>query len=339
MTLQYRLFGGSLGLFVSCADTVSCGSYKPVFFTSAQYERFRYFLKMPNATTPPRRFPVAGRFIGASSDLTEWHNGCRALRQTGFNVLHLPATRALGEMLDDWGDTRFMNGVYSPPGGSFGVGKTNADIYNGIDGWAAAMSQSYASADFNVSSMTVLALADEPGFYLPSTIHNGWVPRVQTDFQTYLKARGLTPQLLGASDWAGVTPLGRGSAKSLGQKRQFYHTSRFLSWYSARFFALATAAVERHFPGTTTFVNWNAFQGRFYTPGGIDNNPDKGSPDAASCATDWFEHARLRGSSLVWAADWFSDSDARQWTYYAGRLRGAATRTKNAEFGGYIIAR
>ena len=77
-----------------------------------------------------------------------------------------------------------------------------------------------------------------------------------------------------------------------------------------------------------------------FTPGGLDNNYEKNSPDAASCSHDWFEFARLRGTSLVWTSDWFADSRVRQWSYLAARLRSAATLAGNGvEFGGYIIGR
>lgn len=112
VSFDFRLFSGSLGLVVTCADAVSCGSYSPVFFSAAQYEGYRYFAKMPNATTPPRKFPVVGRFIGYTGDLNEWEAGSLALKNTGYNVLHLPAERALGEMTKGWGMQRFMHAVY-----------------------------------------------------------------------------------------------------------------------------------------------------------------------------------------------------------------------------------
>ena len=88
------------------------------------------------------------------------------------------------------------------------------------------------------------------------------------------------------------------------------------------------------------YIHRNNFQGRLYTPGGIDNNYNKGSPDAASCSHDWFEYARLRGTSLVWTSDWFADTRARQWSYLAARLRSAATLAGDGvDFGGYIIGR
>ena len=248
--------------------------------------------------------------------------------------------------------------ICSPPGGAFGqcpadntVEECRAYQYWGINGWAAGRATNFASGGYDVTGLRGFALADEPGFYHPDALIDTGLPTskwnnlTRYEFEQYLRNQSLTPAMLHATTWADVTPVGRGvltwANVTLGLRRRFYHTVRFLSQYSAKFFALATAAMERHFGEfVTTFANWNNFQGRLYTPGGLDNNPNKGSPDSASCSHDWFEYARLKGTSLVWTSDWFSDAKARQWSYLAARLRSAATLADNGvEFGGYIIGR
>ena len=105
----------------------------------------------------------------------------------------------------------------------------------------------------------------QPGFYQPAAFTSRWGERQQVDFLEYLQNvslpqfEPLTPALLGAASWANVTPVGRSAASvSLPLKRRFYHTSRFLSAYSAKFLAMATEAMERNFgPETTTFSNWS----------------------------------------------------------------------------------
>jgi hypothetical protein len=297
ITLHSDLIGGTFGLFVSCADTVSCGAFAPVYFTYAQYEKFRYFDRMPTAKTPPIKFPLIGRFIGGSGGLDEWRGGVAALRRTGYTIIHLPATNGLGALPREFGDERFGDGVcvkhrmnsccqlthtldspthtrpmiyaacrYSPPGGAFAQGPSWYGIWWALENWAQTKATNYAAAGFNVSGLRGFALADEPGFYQPAAFTSSWGERQQADFVDYLKHNvslpqfePLTPALLGAASWTNVTPVGRSAASiSLPLKRRFYHTSRFLAAYSAKFFAMATEAMERAFgPETTTFSNWS----------------------------------------------------------------------------------
>ena len=140
-------------------------------------------------------------------------------------------------------------------------------------------------------------------------------------FRQYLEAQHLTPGDLGASDWTAVRPLGRSRAKDLALKRLFYWTQRFFSYDSARYFASCTAALEQAAtPAMHVITNWNFFSGRSYVPGAVANNKDKQSPDAAMGGHDWLEFGRLGGSSMLWTEDWFADSQAYQWSFYAAKL-------------------
>jgi hypothetical protein len=114
---------------------------------------------------------------------------------------------------------------------------------------------------------------------------------------------------------------------------------RFFAHDSARHFAVCTRAVESEFyPGLPIFTNWNFFSGRLYVPGPVANNADKQSADAAMGGHDWLEFGRLRGGTMLWTEDWFPDSKAYQWSFYAAKLRSAANKG-GVEFGGYVIPR
>ena len=75
VTLHARLFGNSMGIFVTEIGHPD----GPVFWTVRQYNAWKYFRLMPNATSPPRRLPVVTRFIGASDDADEWREGIGAV--------------------------------------------------------------------------------------------------------------------------------------------------------------------------------------------------------------------------------------------------------------------
>ena len=110
-------------------------------------------------------------------------------------------------------------------------------------------------------------------------------------------------------------------------------------WDSARHFANSTKALEKAFyPGLPVFANWNNFAGRLYVPGPVANNHDKHDPDAGMGTHDWFEYAKLHGTTLLWTEDWFSDAEAYQWSIYCTKLRSAAER-RRLDFGGYVVPR
>ncbi|HUT34456.1 MAG TPA: beta-galactosidase trimerization domain-containing protein [Planctomycetota bacterium] len=126
---------------------------------------------------------------------------------------------------------------------------------------------------------------------------------------------------------------------TLANRRLFYWTMRFYAWDSARHFAVSTRALEKAFwPGMPILTNWNFFSGRFCVPGPVANNADKQSPDAAMGGHDWLEFGRLRGGTMLWTEDWFSDAMAPQWSFYCAKLRCAAEKGGVA-FGGYVIPR
>eukprot|EP01047_Picozoa_sp_COSAG01_P034488 COSAG01_NODE_2593_length_7405_cov_4.302217_9_plen_107_part_00 len=81
----------------------------------------------------------------------------------------------------------------------------------------------------------------------------------------YLKAKGLTPADLGASEWGSVEPYRAHpdglKPLPLTERRRFYWSIRFIHWDSCRYMAEWTAALQRGAkdPNFQTFVNWNNF--------------------------------------------------------------------------------
>ncbi len=286
----------------------------------------------------PKQFPIIDRFIGGDQDRRTWQDGLRYLSRAGFSVLMVPPHPTIREMLNDLGMRRTSWAVYNPPGYAFAFDpKVTPEA---IDRWAGQQAEAYTKAGFRKEDMALFVMSDEPGWYYPAMFrivreH----PENRKRFHQYLKDQGLTPEMLGAQSWEEVLPVGRSQAKDLPKKRLFYWTMRFYSWESARHFAECTRALERAFyPDLPVVTNWNFFSGRFYVPGPVANNADKDSPDAAMGGHDWFEFARLRGGTMLWTEDWFSDRQAYQWSFYAAKLRSAA-RLGNVRFGGYVIPR
>lgn len=144
---------------------------------------------------------------------------------------------------------------------------------------------------------------------------------------------------VGHETWGSVHPAGRHEAVNLPSKRLFYWTMRFFSWDSARHFANSTRAMEFAFyPKMPIFTNWNFFAGRSYVPGPVANNSERKNPDAAMGGHDWLEFGRMRGGTMMWTEDWFSDHQAYQWSFYCSKLRTAAEKG-DVVFGGYVIPR
>eukprot|EP01079_Euglenida_sp_SAG-EU17-18_P003689 gene3689-685_t len=270
-----------------------------------------------------------------------------------FTGVHLPPEAPLGAALAapkpaPAGLKPFWSGgVYSPPGGAFdfNCGNTSADVAYKLDAWANSTVGAYAAAGFDPAQGAAFAMADEPGWYLPAAL-GGWPGRTLSAFSEYLQAQGLTPQDVGAPSWQAALPAGRSAAATLPLRRRYYWTLRFLSVYSSQHFAACTAALERHMhPGVLVFANWNNFHGRMWVPGPLGNNRDKASLDAGYGGHDWFDFGRARhasgGTTCLWTEDWFRDGSAAQWSYYAARLRGAASLAPDGgvDFGGYLVGR
>ena len=334
--LRWELFGGSAG-FLLWRDEAK----KPQAATMSDYNQ-RYWKVLATVQVPeaqrPKHFPIVERFIGGDDDRLAWQQGIEQLARGGFSVIMLPPSKPIRELLLKAGLRRTAWAVYNPPGYAFDYDPKVTPA--AIQEWADKEAKAYLDAGYAREDMAIFAMSDEPGWYYPSMlkalIEN---PAALGRFRDYLKAQGLRPRDVGAKAWDDVLPLGRSQAKELPARKLFYWTMRFFAWDSARHFAVSTRALENAFyPGMPIITNWNFFSGRFYVPGPVANNADKGSTDAAMGGHDWFEFGRLRGGTMLWTEDWFPDAMAPQWSFYCAKLRCAAEKG-GVTFGAYAIPR
>jgi hypothetical protein len=329
-----RLFGSRLSLLVHPDGS---GGYAVA--TSAQYNQ-RYWQALGEKQEVPRlsRLLVVDRYIGGDDDDQAWEEGIGWLAQVGCSAIMVPPSAPIREILQRQGVRRTAWAVYSPPGYAFAFDPKVTPA--SIEQWANDLAASYRKAGFAPEEMALFAMSDEPGWYYPRMFQVvREQPAALERFRQYLREQGLQPQDLGAKTWDEVFPLGRSGARDLPARRLHYWTVRFYAWASARHFSDCVRALEKAFyPGLPVFTNWNFFAGRFYVPGPVANNADKQHPDAAMGGQDWFEFARLRGGTILWTEDWFSDAQAYQWSFYCAKLSSAARRS-GLEFGGYVIPR
>ena len=334
--LAGELFGPNLGILV-WKDEKS----EPRAETMAAYNR-RYWKHLESVKIPPekrpRKFPVVDRFIGGDDDRIAWEEGIAQLEKAGFSSIMLPPSAKIRELLLQTGQKRTSWAVYSPPGYAFDFAPgTGGDA---LRDWAGKQAKPYRDAGYSPDDMAIFALSDEPGWYYPQAFTQlSSSPAAMERFRNYLKATGHSASDFGLNSWQDAAPAGRSKATDLAGKRLFYWTARFFASESSRYFADSTKALEQAFrPGLPVFTNWNFFSGRFFVPGPVANNRDKQSPDAAMGGHDWFEFARMRGGTMLWTEDWFSDAQAYQWSFYCSKMRSAAEKS-GIQFGGYVIPR
>ena len=336
---------------------------QPHIASSAEYNQ-RYWEVFKTISIPeaerPKLFPIVDKFCSVSNDRKEWMDGFSNLARAGFNALSLSAhpqyLAQYREMLLKAGLHRTAGGIYEPVGGYFDFtaekhahapdfatsrkwwvepGKTTLDT---IEKWAQARIAPYLNAGFKPEDMAMYFISDEPGWTYPMMFKTlSESPEGLQHFHDYLKAQGLTPADVGAASWEQALPLGRSKAVDLPSRRLFYWTIRFFSWDSARHFANCARALENaSYPNMPIFANWSSGINRLYSPGASGHNPDTTSADGANGCHDWLEFGRMRGGTMLWTEDWFSDTLAYQWSYFSAVLRCGAEKS-GGQFGGYIV--
>ena len=336
LTLVWDLFGPQMGMLL-WRDSDN----RPHASTMAEYNR-RYWESLRDVSIPaesrPRRFVLADRFIGGDDDRKDWKEGIDNLTSVGFTTIQVPATPGLSEILRQAG-VRTASAVYSPPGFTFATPQPGLKDPQSCESWAETQAKAYNKAGFAPNELGMFAMSDEPGWYYPSQYAMLENPEASRRFRRYLAETGLSAKDFGAVEWDSIKAGGRSTAKDLPSRRLFYWTQRFFSWDSANYYAECTKALEHWFyPGMPIATNWNFFSGRFYVPGPVAKNTAITDPDAGMGGHDWFEFGTLRGGTALWTEDWFADSQAYQWSFYAAKLR-SATYANDAVFGGYVVGR
>ncbi len=337
--LRGELMGPSLGLLVwrEGSDEHAAAA------TMAVYNQ-RYWKAIEDvqlaANLRPKHFAFVDRFIGGDDDRIDWREGIFNLARAGFSAVMVPPSKPIRSLLLESGVKRTAWAVYSPPGYAFeNPLNPNDKPFQTPAGWAAELAKPYLEAGYAPTDLAAIAMADEPGWYYPGAFKMLELPAAAARFHSYLQAQGLKPQDVGATSWDEVKPIGRSGAKDRASRVCFYWTTRFFAWDSARYFANCTRALEGAlYPGIPLTTNWNFFSGRLYVPGPVANNADRKSPDAAMGGHDWLEFGRMRGCTMLWTEDWFSDAQAYQWSFYASKLRCAAEKG-GISFGGYVVPR
>lgn len=340
--MSAELYAGSLGLLVwrekeagGAAETL------PRIATMAEYNR-RYWSVFAGARIPPeqrpRHFPIVERLIWGDADRVALREGLTALTEAGFSAIMIGPDERARKILAELGVTHTAWAVYNPPGYAFDFAPGITP--EAIDQWAQQQAAPFDKAGFKRDDMVMYAMSDEPGWYYPSTLKTlAANPQGMERFRAFMRGKGLSPEDVGAASWDAVMLSADRMATDLKARRLFYWTMRFVSHDSSRHFAASTRALEKQFyPGMNIFTNWNNFSSRFYTAGPFAHNPDKTSPLAAMGGHDWLEFGRLRGGTMIWTEDWFSDAQAYQWSLYAAHMRSAAA-LGGVEFGAYVIPR
>ncbi|MBF0532953.1 MAG: putative Ig domain-containing protein [Candidatus Omnitrophica bacterium] len=309
--------------------------------TMADYNQVRYWDTLEgftlDANLRPKNFPIIDRFIGGDDDKRDWREGMQHLANTGMNVFMAPPTKAVKNIMNDLGFTRYAWAIYCLTGYAF---DSDSNVTpQKVDDQIKGIAKSFTDAGFSLRDMVSYVFCDEPGWYFPSMfteLANN--PSGLTNFRNYLQQQGLSAADVGAASWDQVVPIGVSKAIDIPSKRLFYWTMRFFSWESTRYFIHSTASFEKWFyPGVSVSTNWNNFSSRFYNHT-LGNNPDTTSPDRAMGSHDWFEFGRMRGATTLWTEDWFGDGSAFVWSYRAAKLRSSSQKS-GGTFGGYIVPR
>lgn len=335
--LHAELFGPTLGILVWRGKQ----SGKPHAATMAGYNQ-RYWREFAGVALQPsqrpKHFIIADRFIGGDNDLLDWSQGILHLASMGINTLQDPPGKFLRNTVLKDGFRRFALGAQLP-GGPLGFGRKVPPIAR----WASNAAARSQKAGYPLSSFSLFAMADEPGWYFPAAFHaleNH--PTLLETFRHYLADHHLSPSMLGTANWEQVHPIGHGGLTTktpLPTRRLFYWTCRFFTWYVAGRMHEATVQLHQAFtPELKTFSNFNNFTDQSYFQGFRAHNPNPRSPDAAMEAPNWFQFGRMHGGDLMWTEDWFGNNRAYQWSYYATKLRSIAYRN-GLEFGGYVVGR
>ncbi len=288
----------------------------------------------------PKRFAFGDRFltkVWEDNDVNTWKEGPCGLAKLGFNCHQAEGPAIVTDLQKAAGMPRIWGAIYNPPGYAFNFDPKRKEIFKTfVDEQLAPV----FAAGWKKDDVAFWFTSDEPGWYYPAIYEQfNADPNAMAAFHAYLKGRGMTPALLGQPSWKTVRLIGRREYTDLPSRRLFYWSNRFVPWASSRFFAEVTRAFEDATRADVqVMVNFNNFMGVAYQPGPINHNDRKTDPNAAMGTHDWLEFGRERGATAMATEDWFGDSIAALWSFYAARMR-SASDLSGTGFGALIIPR
>ena len=330
--------GANVGLMVAPGSALGFETYR-------EFNNRTFFRAFPPAPVKrPRLFPLMDRLIG-DDDIDGERQGVDALGRLGYTGLQSgyangPSTKAVFMKAGiQWtnvaGHIENFAFAASECRGSCRESNITVDAHRWF---AAGRAAGFGSSDFKLAK-----IADEPGWYFPST----WVAAANSSAATdrwhslLRDTAGLTPAelLVNATTWREISFAGRSVANgSLQDRRRFYWTNRFFSLDSSEYYANATRTFEAALgeDGCAFFANWNNFASRMYVPGPVGHNQARGDPDAAMASHDWSDFGRARGGTVLWTEDWWAP--AAWWSFQGAKMRSSGAPL-GLPWGAYVIPR
>ena len=236
--------------------------------TYREFNNRTFYRAFPPAPAKlPRLFPLMDRLIG-DDDIDGERLGVEALSQLGYTGLSCmfangPNTKTLFAQAG----VPWTTAAGHIPNFGFGCGSAcrESNISTDAQDWFGLA----LAAGFSSSDLKLTKIADEPGWYYPSTTaqaanSSAAVARWHTMLRELAK---LTPPdlLLGATKWSDILFAGRSHANgTIADRRRFYWTTRFFSLDSAEYYANSTKIFEAALApsmgySSGLFANWNNF--------------------------------------------------------------------------------
>ena len=293
--------------------------------TFQQYNARKYwpaFDALPAPRSAPKILPIMDGFRTSDDDLQAMRDAMQASRRLGLHGVGGTAPAFVQRQEVGYALTAAEAGValfdYAPYAPNTSPSRHCANL----SAWAQAAVAALLKSGFQRDEIRSNPIHDEPGFSVPRDfppVGNASFSEVSARWVAYLQDQGLSPSELGSGSWAGVKPsmVGWNAGASLEARRLYYHSLRFVSLDSSRYLAKATRALEGELvPEAIIYVNWNNMAAHWYFPE---------ANGTGQLNHDWFEHARVRGGTMLWTEDWFGDGLSWQWSYYAA-LMSSATR-------------
>ena len=172
-----------------------------------------------------------------------------------------------------------------------------------------------------ISRMAYLIVLDEPHWIhiFPAV----WAKTGEQGFQDYLKAQGVTPEMLGVKNPDDIRHIRRDKPVAadapLPIRRLWYWSCRYTFYACSQYFAEVNKEIQANMPNAPVTINYSDHQA------GLIGGALGGS------SVDWFEDGRLGAVSMHWSEDWmfggltsWGNGMYQKVSYFADLLRGSA---------------